>query len=1583
MNYYLIQALKEIESTNYSEAEKLCKESLATDGAKSEAYRTLGIVYLGQHKYNEAIACLETAYSVDETDFQTGELLVKAYDSANRPREAAELNKHRLRYFPSNTEIAKHIINYYQQDGTFEQKIQGIRAFVEKHSQANPIKTQRILFGMSFSIYAPCRVHDFLLSQALTLRSAEIIPLTCSMAQDGECNVFGGVWGGMTGDSEHDRNKCLSNCQTCMAADSKLWREWSGIEPVAISSYVTTELREETRRVVAEMDLTNYRDIVFDGMPIGRWTSDAIRNNYMVGDDKLVPDLPGQVRHFFYNILILIDACRQALKDLRPDVIVSNDSYYYQWAILEHLAKQQKIPFYSHWQGGRRIGWCYAYNEPAMELNLSSYWRTFRDIPLLPFEDRIVDDFLKARPVGGTMTLNTADPNKNSDSHAIEKIDFSKPTVLLAANVIWDLAALNREVQFNDMIDWVCQTIEFFKGYPDWQLVVKPHPSELNRNLPATRQLLAEEVGKKIPLLPPNVVVCSPLTSLSVYDIIPHSRFGLIFTSTVGLEMACRGIAVVTGGVSAYHDMGFTFDPPTAQAYFDTLRTLMNSPEITAQSKERETLARKFLYLYLFRYYTALNLFDHSFTDHPTLLFHDAEELMPGANDVLDYVCNTILKHQPILSEDRLPPLGRTKRGLYSFSQQDALACARLMMDGYTGDTSEEIVEEAGGILSVKIAGNIYRVPKGAFKPGELSWICQEATQPVDINPHSYENKSVALQPGDVVVDAGACAGFFTRFALAKGADKVFAFEPLPEIADALKETFRQECEHGAVIVVPVALTNSTGIAGFNVGNEFICEAHLTPEGKHTVQTSTLDDFVCSEKIGRIDFIKMDVEGEEMNAVAGAIKTINRFRPRLAIAVYHQYENADLVRGIILANCPGYTVEFGGRFMFELPHRPYMVYAYFDGNKSNITNADEFRELKLVLESPPTIYVLGLTNICNLQCPLCITGLRQQKKKTQFMEFELFRQVIEKIRPYAEQVQLYNWGESLLHPQIIDMLELCSRYDLNTEISSNLNLENCDHILEALVRLRLRHLIVSFDGVSQEDYARYRVGGKLSLVLENIRKIKEYKVRYNSEFPMISLQFLRNKFTGEQEKIIEENYRQWGADRYYVCDMTTVFKDRSMDTARQWFDDREIARRRYLDIDVSMHGKPCYFLYTTMIIEQDGSIPACCFATDPNDDFGQWDNKKIILEMYNSDRFIQAREMFSKNKHCSASTCNDCSVLTTYLNDEGEKVSKNNKPLVSVVIPSYNRARMLGITIESFINQDFPVDAFEIIIADNNSNDNTREVVEQWQSKSTVPITYLFEQRQGVHYARNSAAKYSKGQILYFTDDDMIASPNLLTELVKVFELDPMIGTATGRVLPKWEVPPPEWVLKHCYNGLLSIFDEFGEGMDFYDNDIGVYSCHQAIRREAFFKTGGFNPETVFTDYIGDGETGINIKLKSLGYRFGYNGRSVIYHMIPPARMTQDYLNKRLANQGSADSYTEYKRDVYSREELAKRIKGYLNELFERSAQAVLSRLSGGDEWRLDKAYTHYYLSRIEYDMRLMEDESWRELVLKENWIDE
>jgi len=333
--------------------------------------------------------------------------------------------------------------------------------------------------------------------------------------------------------------------------------------------------------------------------------------------------------------------------------------------------------------------------------------------------------------------------------------------------------------------------------------------------------------------------------------------------------------------------------------------------------------------------------------------------------------------------------------------------------------------------------------------------------------------------------------------------------------------------------------------------------------------------------------------------------------------------------------------------------------------------------------------------------------------------------------------------------------------------------------------------------------------------------------------------------------------------------------------------------------------------------------------------------------------------------------------------DQGKQVAKGNEPFVSIIIPTYNRAKMLGITIESFITQSYPKDKYEIIVSDNNSSDNTREVVEEWQGKATVPIRYLFEGRQGVHYARNTAAKAAIGDILYFTDDDMIAANSLLLELVKVFALDPKIGTATGIVLPKFDTEPPKWITKYLINVNLSLTDKNKrEELIISADDCGIYSCHQAIKRDVFFKSGGFNPENTAGVWIGDGETGLNIKIRNFGYKFAYTSKSVIYHIIPESRMTLKYLIKRIGNQGFCDSYTEYRSHRKQNKIIFSMLRRNTIVFAYRLGAMLLSIALGHLSWHFIPAQIMYMHKRNIYDMKLYTNEKFRKLVEIDNWLD-
>lgn len=318
-------------------------------------------------------------------------------------------------------------------------------------------------------------------------------------------------------------------------------------------------------------------------------------------------------------------------------------------------------------------------------------------------------------------------------------------------------------------------------------------------------------------------------------------------------------------------------------------------------------------------------------------------------------------------------------------------------------------------------------------------------------------------------------------------------------------------------------------------------------------------------------------------------------------------------------------------------------------------------------------------------------------------------------------------------------------------------------------------------------------------------------------------------------------------------------------------------------------------------------------------------------------------------------------------------------PFVSVIIPTYNRSATLRQTVDTFLDQSYPRDRWELILVDNASTDDTASIIAAIAGHETN-VRALTESRRGAHHARNSGALATRGEVLYFTDDDMLAEPDLLEKIVGGFVEGSNVGSVTGRVLPRWDTEPPAWVLQHCKNALLSLVD-LGPQLIVSEEDPGVYSCHQAVLREAFMAAGGFNPDTNAGEFTGDNETGLNLKIKALGYRFAYVGTSVTHHMIPASRLTQTYLNSRFADQGCCDSYTDFRRLHPGTGRLVRRIAGFIALRGISVVKALVHRAIGNSEWRVDFARTFYYRNRARYDSRLAVKREWREFALRDNWL--
>lgn len=217
-------------------------------------------------------------------------------------------------------------------------------------------------------------------------------------------------------------------------------------------------------------------------------------------------------------------------------------------------------------------------------------------------------------------------------------------------------------------------------------------------------------------------------------------------------------------------------------------------------------------------------------------------------------------------------------------------------------------------------------------------------------------------------------------------------------------------------------------------------------------------------------------------------------------------------------------------------------------------------------------------------------------------------------------------------------------------------------------------------------------------------------------------------------------------------------------------------------------------------------------------------------------------------------------------------------PTVSIIVPVYNGEQTLSSCLESLLNQNYPYDAYEIIVVENGSTDETISIAQRY------PVRLLQSHQRGPAAARNLGIRHSHSEIIAFTDADCIAHPDWLAELVKPYE-DFTVGGVAGEILAH----------QHGERNIVERFsDEFSPLKNFISGEgeflPHLYTANASYRREVLQKVGGFNPELFTAE---DVDLSWRVQLES-NYKVCYAQQAVIYHQ------------HRSTSQGLGRQYRQY-----------------------------------------------------------------------------
>ena len=296
-------------------------------------------------------------------------------------------------------------------------------------------------------------------------------------------------------------------------------------------------------------------------------------------------------------------AAQRLFQAVDYDAVVIPNGSILEFGALYRAARARGTTAISYEFGERREHLWLARNAEVMRLPTADLWAARGKRPLTEAELGRVRELYEARRGGAPWNQFSRQwqPGESAGAQATRRrlgLADDKPIVLLCTNVVGDSLALDRRVFTQGMADWLAESVRAVASRPDVQLVVRVHPGEmLGAGHPSV-----EIVRQVLPQLPPGVVLLPPDSEVNTYDLIELTHLGLVYTTTVGLEMAMFGVPVVVCGDTHYRGKGFTNDPTSLAEYLAQIGRLLQEPLGRSLSPEQVDLAWRYAYLFFFEY---------------------------------------------------------------------------------------------------------------------------------------------------------------------------------------------------------------------------------------------------------------------------------------------------------------------------------------------------------------------------------------------------------------------------------------------------------------------------------------------------------------------------------------------------------------------------------------------------------------------------------------------------------------------------------------------------------------------------------------------------------------------------------------------------------------------------------------------------------------------------------------------------------------------------------------------------------------------------------------------------------------------
>jgi hypothetical protein len=297
------------------------------------------------------------------------------------------------------------------------------------------------------------------------------------------------------------------------------------------------------------------------------------------------------------------DAAQSLLAWLRaekPDVVIVPNGTIMELGVCYRVARSLKIPTTTYEFSDQRNRFWIAQNNEIMRQDTNELWKARIDEKLTDEQLEKVRALMISRQKASLFEnfsrlwqgIPTQGAEKTRNNLGLDQ----RPVVLLATNVLGDSLTLGRQVFTKSMAEWIERTVQYFVARKDSQLVIRVHPGEIK----SRGVSIVEIIHRLMPELPEHIHLIKPEDKVNTYDLVEITDIGLVYTTTVGMEMAMSGIPAIVVGETHYRNRGFTIDPDSYVNYYKLLGAMLENPGAFRLTKEKIDLAWKYAYHFFF-----------------------------------------------------------------------------------------------------------------------------------------------------------------------------------------------------------------------------------------------------------------------------------------------------------------------------------------------------------------------------------------------------------------------------------------------------------------------------------------------------------------------------------------------------------------------------------------------------------------------------------------------------------------------------------------------------------------------------------------------------------------------------------------------------------------------------------------------------------------------------------------------------------------------------------------------------------------------------------------------------------------------